>query len=320
MKKLIVILLLAMVVGIVPSLAAAISLPPGPVEFKLTDYSYLDPFDPDAPIDPVDPSGNYLIADDGVAGSFDPNLVRELRFVAAIDTIKVPGVGGAILWTPSATEELTVIGSGLVLTKLVGGPGVFPTYGYYDAGSGGTQLDFWLDTTPDFNATAGPGGFVPATVPGPYTYATVTGDAPGDLPWLTTQYVNWRDVTDPNQTALQADLYKTTVLSAINGVGGPGYLDITGGTYASQFVQGIGITPGDGTFGGLPFDLAFVAPNLHFVPQIGEPAWDTWGWTADSHDPIIGEIVPEPCTMLLLGSGLMGFAAFGRRKFKSKQS
>jgi len=321
MKKLIVILLLAMVVGIVPSLADAISLSAGPVEFKLTDYSYLDPFDPD------DPSGNYLIADDGVAGTFDPTLVRELRFVATIDMIKVPGGGGAVLWTPSATEELTVIGSGLVLTKLVGGPGIFPTYGYYDAGSGGTQMDFYLDTTPDFDATAGPldsvDGFLGST--GAYTYNTVTG-TPSEL-WLETEFVNWRDTTDPLQTAGQADLYKTTLLSAINGVGGPGYVDIIGGSAEGLFVPGIGNTPGDGMGnGGLPFDLVFVAPNLHFAPQIGEPAWDTWmgdggaAWTNDSHDPIIGEVVPEPCTILLLGSGLMGFAAFGRRKFKSKQS
>lgn len=62
----------------------------------------------------------------------------------------------------------------------------------------------------------------------------------------------------------------------------------------------------------LKFDFDSLPGSLIVEPE------EIAGWHLSSDDPIEGAAVPEPATMLLLGSGLIGLAGIGRKRFFKK--
>jgi len=87
------------------------------------------------------------------------------------------------------------------------------------------------------------------------------------------------------------------------------YLDIIGGTAEHLFVKNVFPF----SFTGIPGTEA----DLKFISDLtGQYTGGNWAgsWTASSEDPLTGIGTPEPATMLLLGSGLIGLAGLGRKK------
>lgn len=306
------------------AIAGQVILPPGKWKAKLTDF------------------GAWYVGAQVIPPGAAPVVGFEDRSIFHIDGI-YPRAGGLPEWVPGV-EELTglfydvYIGAwavnpadGRVTIDFV--PGGTPIPGVPPAritrpdlvgppgppGSGGA-VDVWLDQSPDWCTSpgaphSGPWAWLMAGMLPPHG-AMMHDDYPGasDLDptgvFIEPGVVDWMYGTFvplPAAALLPGVAVLEMTVDPVRGTGhGSAFVNLQGGTAAGMFMLG----PEPGLWPpGADMSIEF---DLEFPPKI-QPG-ELLGWSVRSEDPVLLETIPEPMTLLLLGSGVLGAVGYLRRR------
>jgi len=248
----------------------------GPLKFKFTDFS----------------TGNLYQSSS--AGYGQANGTEDAWGIFKVSSIQSDDLNATTLWFDGKDgEQLTGIYHGLDDDFWK----VDPVTGSLNIQSVNAKLELYLDSSTAFNAIPGPSARL-----GAGSYPTVTDGAL----FLSADFapgIKYGDFDPTNDyISYNNDLNATTTPFTGNGAF---YLDVTGGAYASTFdTNSRCITDDSG-----------VVHCRDFFGQFDTTTQGAGNWLVKSEDPISGKaVIPEPATMMLLGTGLAGMVGSRLRK------
>ena len=210
-------------------------------------------------------------------------------------------VAGQTIWSPGGSNQFLVgVFNDITVTSVTpNGSGGFTT-----ENTGGNFALYQVASFPNF--TQGTGGYAAAGGGCTINQLCYNGISnTGSGPILTISLIPGADLVNPLST-LQATVSGTTV--PVSG-SAQGYGDITGGTDQGQF--GIdGFTTAIGTKADIVLLNNFCANAAGCSGAIAPIG----NWQQLSNDPIGAAAIPEPASLLLFGSGILGLGLLRRKR------